>query len=494
MSTKIVDPALGDVKPAPGGAMTGVARFLPLALPLLAAGGFILLQWRGVIPRLGTESTLVVLALISYIAAAVFYVMLVLQRETLLENLATLMAALGFGLNIAAWGTRGLIANHYPMSNLYDTALSLGMTTAGASLVMATIYRHRFIGAFTLPICAMFIVLAILYGDQIIDMPPVLVSYWRPIHVSIAMAAYGVCAVAFALGLLYLLKDQMKTELLGLFAMLVPLLTYGFVAGGNVVAHGAFEIEVMIEGSRVPVNAEGTEFLRAGIPYVGELFRAAFIGSLFAALCFVGYLRTARESLKAAGRWLARIVLLLQLLGLVALVYQMKTALAATLILPGQQALIQPAFLQEFGSRLQLPFRGNPIAFVSLFTAAATVAFVVVFASKRDRFMGAIPSLEVLDDLTYKAVTVAFPLLTLMTVTGAVWANESWGRYWGWDPKETWALITCICYAIFLHTRIVHGWRGRKTAMFAVIGFVAVIFTYVGVSFILPGLHSYATL
>ena len=495
MSTKTAASTLGHPGAASEGEITSFLRFLPVGAPLLLAGLFILAQWQGVVARLSTESTLVVLALISYISAAVFYVMLVLQKETLLSNLATGAAALGFGLNIAAWGTRGLVANHYPLSNLYDTALALGMTTAGASLVITTLGRHRFVGAFTLPIATLFIILAILYGDQIIDMPPVLQSYWRPIHVSIAMTAYGVCALTFVLGLLYLLRDGMKTETLGLFVMLLPLLTYAFLSGGSILTRGAFEIDLMIGGARIPVNEAGTEFLRAQIPYVGELFRAAFLGSLLTVLCFVGYLRRKQTRLQTYGHWFVRAVLLLQVVGLGALVYQMKTArVTSDLIVESQRSLIPPAWFEQFGSRLELLFRGNPVGLAGVFVAAAVTAFLVVFALKRDRFMATLPSLDVLDDLTYKGVTVAFPLLTLMTITGAVWANESWGRYWGWDPKETWALITCICYAIFLHTRIVHGWRGRKTAMFAVIGFVAVIFTYLGVSFILPGLHSYATL
>ncbi len=494
MSTKI-ESALGGIGPAPSSELTNFTRFIPFAAPLFLSGFFILAQWQGWVPRLSTESTLVALALISYISAAVFYVMFVLQKEALLENLATWTAALGFGLNIAAWGTRGLVTNHYPLSNLYDTALSLGMTTAGASLVITTIYRHRFVGAFTMPISTLFIILAILYGDQVIDMPPVLVSYWRPIHVSIAMTAYGVCALTFALGLLYLLKDGMKTELLSIFALLVPLFTYGFVSGGSVLTRGAFELDLMIGGSRIPFNDAGTEFLRAAIPYVGEFFRLAFVGSLLTILCFAAFLRTGQENLKVSSHWLARIVLLLQAMGLGWLTYQLKTTTdVASLIAPSQRAIIPATWFEQFGSRLELVFRANPVGIASIFVAVAVTAFVVVFALKRERFLEAAPSLLVLDDLTYKAVTVAFPLLTLMTITGAVWANESWGRYWGWDPKETWALITCICYAIFLHTRIVHGWKGRRTALFAVIGFISVIFTYLGVSFILPGLHSYATL
>lgn len=512
MSTKLAESTLGHLEPTPIQELAGLKRFIPFALPLLVAGLFILMQWQGVVTRLSTESTLVVLALISYIAAAIFGVMYVLQRERLLDTLAIWTAALGFGLNIAAWGTRGLITHHYPLSNLYDTALALGLTTAGATLVIWAIYGHRFVSAFTLPIATMFLILAILYGDQIIDMPPVLVSYWRPIHVSIAMTAYGVCALTFALGVLYLIKAGMRTETINLFALLVPLLVTATVSGGSMLTRGAFEMNLMIGGARIPVNEEGTEFLRAQIPYVGQGLRLAFLGSLLGVLCFLGYLRArpsegqrADEStisasspaqvLKRAGHWFVRVTLLLQIVGLGVLLVQMKTTRAVSdLIVDRQRHLIPPTWIQEFGSRLELVFRSNPVGIASLVVAMAVTAFAVVFTLKREQIVSALPSLEVLDELTYKGVTVAFPLLVLMTITGAVWANESWGRYWGWDPKETWALITCICYAIFLHTRIVHGWKGKKTALFAVIGFVAVIFTYLGVSFILPGLHSYATL
>jgi len=102
------------------------------------------------------------------------------------------------------------------------------------------------------------------------------------------------------------------------------------------------------------------------------------------------------------------------------------------------------------------------------------------------------PSLEVLDELSYKVVGFAFPLLTLCIITGAIWANYAWGTYWSWDPKETWSLITWIIYAAYLHARLMYGWKGRRAAWMAVFGFVAVLFTFFGVNYFLPGLHSYA--
>ena len=96
------------------------------------------------------------------------------------------------------------------------------------------------------------------------------------------------------------------------------------------------------------------------------------------------------------------------------------------------------------------------------------------------------------DQLTYKTICVAFPLLTLMIAVGAYWANHTWGSYWSWDPKETWAAITWLVYAGYLHMRITRGWRGRRAAYFAILGFGVVIFTFLGVTYLLPGLHAYA--
>jgi len=106
--------------------------------------------------------------------------------------------------------------------------------------------------------------------------------------------------------------------------------------------------------------------------------------------------------------------------------------------------------------------------------------------------IGLLPSSDVLDDLEYKAVAVGFPFLTLGIITGAAWAHYAWGSYWSWDPKETWSLITWFVYAAFLHARFTAGWRGKRTAILSILGFLFVLMTYFGVSFLLGGLHSYA--
>jgi len=103
-----------------------------------------------------------------------------------------------------------------------------------------------------------------------------------------------------------------------------------------------------------------------------------------------------------------------------------------------------------------------------------------------------LPSLELLDDLGYKSIGLGFPFLTIGIITGAIWANYAWGTYWSWDPKETWSLITWFIYGAYLHARNTAGWRGKRAAYLALIGFMSVLFTYWGVSFLLSGLHAYA--
>ena len=94
--------------------------------------------------------------------------------------------------------------------------------------------------------------------------------------------------------------------------------------------------------------------------------------------------------------------------------------------------------------------------------------------------------------VTDKSISFGFLFLTVGIISGAVWANSAWGTYWSWDPKETWSLITWFIYAIFLHCRFMRGWRGKRAAWISVIGFASVVFTYLGVNFLLSGLHSYA--
>jgi len=126
------------------------------------------------------------------------------------------------------------------------------------------------------------------------------------------------------------------------------------------------------------------------------------------------------------------------------------------------------------------------------FAIAFGTSVLFFFAQKTDnKHSGRMPDMSALDEITYKMISIGFVLLTTGIMTGAVWADRAWGRYWGWDPKETWSLITWLIYGAFLHARLARGWKGVRMSVISIIGFVAVIFTYLGVNYILAGLHSY---
>lgn len=134
------------------------------------------------------------------------------------------------------------------------------------------------------------------------------------------------------------------------------------------------------------------------------------------------------------------------------------------------------------------------VIFAVLGYGAACVAFasaVLWLVHPKLRKIPHMPKRDVLDEVGYRAAVFTFPLLTIMIALGSYWANVAWGRFWGWDPKETASLVTWLLYGAYLHARVAHGWNGKRAAWLLVIAFAAVLFTYFGNHF-LGGLHSYA--
>ncbi|MDO5534649.1 MAG: c-type cytochrome biogenesis protein CcsB [Propionibacteriaceae bacterium] len=130
-------------------------------------------------------------------------------------------------------------------------------------------------------------------------------------------------------------------------------------------------------------------------------------------------------------------------------------------------------------------------AVIAYGAAAVSAGAAVLYLLRPHLTLRGLPSEELLDEIGYRAVVIAFPLLTIMIILGAIWADIAWGRYWSWDPKETSALVTWLIYGGYLHARVVRDWRGKRAAWLLILGFAAVLFTYFGNLFF-GGLHSYA--
>lgn len=134
------------------------------------------------------------------------------------------------------------------------------------------------------------------------------------------------------------------------------------------------------------------------------------------------------------------------------------------------------------------------------FTVAAAISVLYLWRDRAERkgkvtgIVASLPDASRLDTLSYRILAFAFPLWTFAVISGAIWAENAWGRYWGWDPKETWAFITWVIYAGYLHARSTAGWRGRRAAYISLIGFVSFLINYFGVNIFVNSLHSYAGL
>ncbi|HEX8136532.1 MAG TPA: cytochrome c biogenesis protein CcsA [Pyrinomonadaceae bacterium] len=491
-----------------------------------------------------SDGALMMLALACYLTAATFHLMNLYAPSEMAQRVGLWTATAGVFFNLSSWGVRWIAAHdrelailarngygpeqmpwffrYIPFANLYDLSLAFAFGAGITTLLIAHRKSFRSLGAVSLPLAALILLLARFIGNEFIDLPPILDSYWRPIHVGIASLSYGVALVCFAVAVLYLLKDGVKTETMAICSSIFALGVFATISKYSVFTSLTYSASVFLprqSGGRMPVP------LRADIPWVGPMLALAGLLLIATIIAFAIYL--AKDDLKARawGHRLLKLSLVVQAAAIAFLVSQIKTLtdigpriqqkLAADPLgyerlgrwMAEQEGLraeqiaqipverlegVARQFVSQNASRLFLSTNANPVELAALITAFAATLFVIIFSFRTERLRAALPPKEKLDSMMYKTGSVAFAMLAMLLITGAVWANESWGRYWGWDSKETGALVAWLTYAAFLHTRISRGWTGRSSAYFALIGFLLVIFTYLGVSYLLPGLHSYA--
>ncbi len=512
--------------------------YIPAFLAILGSFALVFLRINVGGERFISDGALMMLALASYLIAAVFHLTNLYAPFRFAEKLGLWAATLGVFFNLSSWLVRWVAAydrelaifnsqganpadmpwvfRYVPFANLYDLSLAFAFGAGITTLIVMRRKQFQIVAALSLPLSAIILVLARFIGSEIIDLPPVLDSYWRPIHVGIASLSYGIALVCFAVAVLYLLKDGLKVEKMAIWTSIFALGVFFTISKFSVFApatFGTYTASTFVGTSRMALG------LRADIPYVGWLIVAA---SALLVAASIGYaLYTSKNDLNAR-TWANRFLyaaLAVQGAGVAMLVYQLKNlqnvvaAISpsqypkfavwmmqqqdlpqAQINAMGQQQLYDIAnkWVIENGANLHLSLNANPVELSALITAFTGTFFIVLFGINTEKIRSLLPSTEKLDGLMYKLAGVTFAGLALLLITGAVWANESWGRYWGWDAKEVGALVAWLTYAGFLHSRIAYGWRGRRSAYFAVVAFLFVIFTYLGVSYLLPGLHSYA--
>lgn len=525
----------------------GPKRSFSAYLPaILAIGGALLmLALRLQIgPGFISDSALMMLALAAYLFAALFQLTNLYAPSGMAQKIGLWTAILGVFFNLSSWLVRWVAAydrelatlrdsgnletpwvfRYIPFANLYDLSLAFAFGAGITTLIFAKRKNFQILAAFTLPLAALILTLARFIGPEFIDLPPVLDSYWRPIHVGVASLSYGVALVCFAVAVIYLLKDNARVESMAVWASVFAIGVIASVSKFSVLTGLVYRAGLFIPNPTTGGKPISMPF-RLEIPYVGVslAITALLLAGVIAA--FLMYLFRDSQPAKKAGHILLKLALIAQLISIAFLVSGIKTttgvypklqaqvaqdpaqylvagkaiaerqqmsAQELAAITPGQLEQAGKSSLQANGDKLFLSLNTNPVEVAGLLTALAGLFFVILFSFRTDKLRERLPSIDSLDSLMYKTACLAFAGLAMLLITGAIWANESWGRPWGFDSKETGALVAWLTYAAFIHTRISRGWKGRSSAYFAILGFLLVIFTYLGVSYLLPGLHSYA--
>ena len=422
------------------------------------------------------ESNLLYAALIFYAGAGALYLGFGVTGTESYVRFASLATWAGMLANTGAVAHRWYEAGHPPFASIYEMLLSFVWTLAVLTLIAEKKYGVKVIGTVTMPVAIVGVILMQLLRTEVHPLVPALQSTWLHVHVTLAMLAYAACALSFALAMMFLIQDKMKTE-----TFLAATSAFGIATYLGVLTRfekwGGLSVVAWDPERKAEVFLAKGARLFVVIPDLGWLMLmvlAAVAAPLV--LYLVSRWKHAEGLIDVANR-VVFVSILMQILALVFFLLRARDGSYASLDADG----LFPTSLAA-----------SPFILSGLVGSIFVSLLYLLLLWRRQDLERMLPSAEDLDRITYKTIAIAFPLLTLMIAAGAYWANRTWGSYWSWDPKETWAAITWLVYAGYLHMRITRGWRGRRAAYFAILGFVVVMFTFFGVTYLLPGLHAYA--
>ncbi|OMP65890.1 c-type cytochrome biogenesis protein CcsB [Domibacillus epiphyticus] len=342
---------------------------------------------------------------------------------------------IGFIAQLGYFFTRWAAAGHAPVSNLFEFITFFGMMVVGAFILIFFIYKTAILGLFALPIAVIIIAYASMFPREISPLIPALQSDWLHIHVTTAAAGQGILAISFIAGIIYLVKniDQSvstkKTKWLEVI-MFTILSVVGFI---------------------IVTTSFGLANYSASFEYVNKEEASA-----------------------------------------------VQEFTLPALVGPNEGVLVTEGKMEPF---VDMPafINANKLNTVLWSLATGTLLYLLIRLLFKKRVAALMQPLvrnvssDLLDEISYRSVLIGFPVFTLGALIFAmIWAQIAWTRFWGWDPKEVWALITFLFYAAFLHLRLSKGWHGERSAWLSVVGFGIIMFNTVAVNLVIAGLHSYA--
>lgn len=387
------------------------------------------------------SGNLLFVAFLAYLVATLLFGGAIKQSNASGKNtdkwgkMAIVVTIIGFLSQIGYFITRWVHTGHAPVSNMFEFTTAFGMFIVGAFILIYFIYRLTALGLVALPVALLIIAYASMFPTEVSPLVPSLQSHWLTIHVITAAMGQSILAISAVAGLIYLLK----------------------VVDLNKPSKQRFWLEAVMYCLVVVL----------GFVIVSSTFSAMDYESKYTYIDKEGMSRQ------------------------------------ITYNLPPIFGMNDYEVVEEHGMSplVEMPALINAKKLTtvvwSLLVGSLLYLFIRLIARRRISaiFQPLVKrvNLQLLDEVGYRSVIIGFPVFTLGALIFAmIWAQLAWSRFWGWDPKEVWALITWLFYAAFLHLRLSKGWEGEKSAWLALIGFGIILFNLIAVNLILAGLHSYA--
>lgn len=391
----------------------------------------------------GSIAAFYVIGIVLYLIATLFFGNTIRDKKSKEKQnksgkIGFIITVLGFISHIVYFILRWIAGGHAPVSNMFEFVTFLGISVVLAFIILYLIYRIDILGLFAIPTALVLLAYASMFPTEITPLVPSLQSHWLYLHVITVSIAQGILAISFVTGIIYLLKavDQSRRS------------------------KRTFWLELVMYAI----------FLVIGFVFSTVLFKALDYSASFA------YIENNQS---------------------VEVEYHMPPIAGPKEGVALQENQMEP--LIETPGWMQgkdAPRKFNTVIWSVIF---GTIFYLIARLVMRKRVSAWIQpflkqiKLDMLDEITYRSVAIGFPLFTLGgLIFASIWAQIAWDRFWGWDPKEVWALITWFFYAAFLHLRLSRGWHGEKSAWLAVIGFGIIMFNIIVVNLVLAGLHSYA--
>ena len=359
-------------------------------------------------------------------------------------KLAIIITIIGFLSHLGYFITRWMYTGHAPVSNMFEFTTAFAMFLVFSFIIIYFMYKVSALGVIALPIALLIIGYAAMFPSETSPLVPSLQSDFLAVHVITAALGQSILAISAVAGIVYLLKAvDVKTKSKERFwletVMYVCVLVVGFVIAS--VTFNAMGVERSYQFTNNEGNVTVETYNRPTLFMFKDAVQVEKVDNQ--------YVETAEQNL-----------------GFIQL---------PPLFDSRQFTIVTWSIL--FGSILY--------GLLRLIGRRSISAMIQPLVKKVD--------LTLVDEIGYRSVLIGFPVFTLGALIFAMmWAQIAWGRYWGWDPKEVWALITWLFYAAFLHLRLSKGWEGKKSAWLAIVGFAIVMFNLVAVNLIIAGLHSYA--